>query len=106
MRTMKRWMAAVLVGVTVLGLGGCGTVNTLSKLEDGAGGEAMRMWDRWVDGQGDIALLHLAIGLWRREGALEAQLLRRKDRARLQRTQSACDQQREDQRTLREQGGT
>src|SRR5690606_13401658 len=28
------------------------------------------------DGQGDVALLHLAIGLWRREGALEAQLLR------------------------------
>ena len=56
MRTMKRWMAAVLVGVTVLGLGGCGTVNTLSKLEDGAGGEAMRMWDRWVEGGGDIAI--------------------------------------------------
>ena len=56
MRTIKRWMAAVLVGGVVLGLGGCGTVNTLSKLEDGAGGEAMRMWDRWVEGGGDIAI--------------------------------------------------
>lgn len=56
MRTIKRWMAVVLVGAAVLGLGGCGTVNTLSKLEDGAGGEAMRMWDRWVEGGGDIAI--------------------------------------------------
>jgi uncharacterized protein (DUF302 family) len=56
MRTIKRWMAAVLVGAVVLGLGGCGTVNTLSKLEDGAGGEALRMWDRWVEGGGDIAI--------------------------------------------------
>lgn len=56
MRTIKRWMGVMLVGVTVLGLGGCGTVNTISKLEDGAGGEAMRMWDRWVEGGGDIAI--------------------------------------------------
>ena len=56
MRTIKRWMAAVLVGAVVLGLGGCGTVNTLSKLEDGAGGEALRMWDRWLEGGGDIAI--------------------------------------------------
>lgn len=46
----------MLVGVAVLGLGGCGTVNTISKLEDGAGAEAMRMWDRWVEGGGDIAI--------------------------------------------------
>lgn len=56
MRTIKRWMGAMLVGVAVLGLGGCGTVNTISKLEDGAGAEAMRMWDRWVEGGGDIAI--------------------------------------------------
>ncbi|MFC7461625.1 DUF302 domain-containing protein [Hydrogenophaga defluvii] len=56
MRTIKRWMGVMLVGVAVLGLGGCGTVNTISKLEDGAGGEAMRMWDRWVEGGGDIAI--------------------------------------------------
>ena len=37
-------------------LTGCGTVATMGKLEDGAGQEAGRMWDRWVDGGGDIAV--------------------------------------------------
>lgn len=37
-------------------LTGCGTIGTLGKLEDGAGAEASRMWDRWVDGGGDIAI--------------------------------------------------
>ena len=35
---------------------GCGTVATIGKLEDGAGAEASRMWDRWVEGNGDIAV--------------------------------------------------
>jgi uncharacterized protein (DUF302 family) len=35
---------------------GCGSISTIGKLEDGAGGEAMRMWDRWVEGGGDIAI--------------------------------------------------
>ena len=35
---------------------GCGTVATVGKLEDGAGAEAGRMWERWVEGQGDIAV--------------------------------------------------
>ena len=35
---------------------GCGTVSTLGKLEDGAGAEASRMWDRWVEAEGDIAV--------------------------------------------------
>jgi uncharacterized protein (DUF302 family) len=35
---------------------GCGTISTLGKLEDGAGGEASRMWDRWVEAEGDIAV--------------------------------------------------
>lgn len=35
---------------------GCGTVSTIGKLEDGAGAEASRMWDRWIDGNGDIAV--------------------------------------------------
>lgn len=39
-----------------LWLTGCGTVATLGKLEDGAGAEASRMWDRWVEGNGDIAV--------------------------------------------------
>lgn len=37
-------------------LTGCGTISTISKLEDGAGAEAGRMWDRWVDADGDIAV--------------------------------------------------
>jgi uncharacterized protein (DUF302 family) len=56
MRAIKRWMGLVVLGAVLGGLGGCGTVNTLSKLEDGAGGEALRMWDRWVEGGGDIAI--------------------------------------------------
>ena len=47
-------------GVALLGAlwltTGCGTVSTVGKLEDGAGAEAGRMWDRWVEGQGDIAV--------------------------------------------------
>ena len=35
---------------------GCGTISTMGKLEDGAGAEASRMWDRWVDADGDIAV--------------------------------------------------
>ena len=35
---------------------GCGTISTMGKLEDGAGGEASRMWDRWVEADGDIAV--------------------------------------------------
>jgi hypothetical protein len=35
---------------------GCGSLATISKLEDGAGAEASRMWDRWVEGNGDIAV--------------------------------------------------
>jgi uncharacterized protein (DUF302 family) len=56
MHMIKRWMAVVWVGMAVLALSGCGSLNTISKLEDGAGGEAMRMWDRWVEGGGDIAI--------------------------------------------------
>lgn len=37
-------------------LTGCGTISTMAKLESGAGAEASRMWDRWVEGNGDIAI--------------------------------------------------
>jgi len=47
-------MLALVLGA--MGLTGCGTLATISKLEDGAGGEASRMWDRWVEGHGDIAV--------------------------------------------------
>lgn len=46
--------AAILVLLAGV-LGGCGTLRAVSSLEDGAGTEALRMWDRWVDSGGDIA---------------------------------------------------
>jgi uncharacterized protein (DUF302 family) len=48
-----KWLAAAVFAAS---LTGCGTVSTLGKLEDGAGAEAMRMWDRWIEGNGDIAV--------------------------------------------------
>lgn len=42
--------------VAAVWLTGCGTISTLGKLEDGAGAEASKMWDRWVEGGGDIAV--------------------------------------------------
>ncbi len=45
----------LLLAVTVLGTG-CGTISTIGKLEDGAAAEAGRMWDRWIEGDGDIAV--------------------------------------------------
>jgi uncharacterized protein (DUF302 family) len=37
-------------------LSGCGTINAMNNLAEGAGSESMKMWDRWVDSQGDIAV--------------------------------------------------
>ena len=48
-----RWLT---VAVMVAVLSACGTVGTLAKLEDGAAQEAGRMWDRWIEGNGDIAV--------------------------------------------------
>ena len=42
--------------VVAVFLTGCGTVSTLGKLESGAGAEASKMWDRWVEADGDIAV--------------------------------------------------
>ncbi|NIC41394.1 DUF302 domain-containing protein [Aquabacterium sp. A08] len=56
---MQTWKRLALATATTLVLGatsGCGTLGTIGKLEDGAAAEAGRMWDRWVDGQGDIAV--------------------------------------------------
>ncbi len=51
---MKTWRWLPLL-VAVF-LTGCGTVSTMGKLEDGAAEEAGRMWDRWIEGNGDIAV--------------------------------------------------
>ena len=53
LRLMALLLAALLTG--------CGTINTLGKLEDGAGTEASKMWDRWVDSGGDIAVATTSI---------------------------------------------
>ncbi|MEY2772343.1 MAG: hypothetical protein RIQ38_2762 [Pseudomonadota bacterium] len=45
-----------VAAIAAISLSGCGTVATLGKLENGAGAEASRMWDRWIEGQGDIAV--------------------------------------------------
>jgi uncharacterized protein (DUF302 family) len=44
------------IRLSVFILTGCGTVSTLGKLETGAGIEANKMCDRWVDSGGDIAV--------------------------------------------------
>ena len=42
--------------VAAVFLTGCGTINTIGKLENGAGAEASKMWDRWIEADGDIAI--------------------------------------------------
>jgi uncharacterized protein (DUF302 family) len=53
--SIKTATLAATISVTLL-LTGCGTISTMAKLENGAGAEASRMWDRWVEGNGDIAI--------------------------------------------------
>jgi uncharacterized protein (DUF302 family) len=48
-----KWLPLVAVAFFMTG---CGTISTLGKLEDGAGAEASKMWDRWIEGGGDIAV--------------------------------------------------
>ncbi|MRD55080.1 DUF302 domain-containing protein [Betaproteobacteria bacterium LSUCC0115] len=52
-QNLIRTLAVIAVAT---GLTGCGTISTLGKLEDGAGAEAMKLWDRWIEGNGDIAV--------------------------------------------------
>ena len=55
MRKTGSWVKWGVLASSLV-LSGCGTLNTLGKLEDGAGAEANRMWDRWIAGDGDIAI--------------------------------------------------
>lgn len=51
-----RQLTRFLMTVTVLGtLAGCGTLRAIGNAEEGAGAEAMRVWDRWAESEGDIA---------------------------------------------------
>lgn len=45
--------AALAVALTTLS--GCGTMNAIGNLNDGAGGTFMEIWDKWVEAEGDIA---------------------------------------------------
>ncbi len=56
MQLFKRLSMLVAIAVAAVLATGCGTVSTIGKLEDGAGAEASKMWDRWVEGDGDIAV--------------------------------------------------
>ena len=56
MNTFKIALRWLTVPGLAAWLTGCGTVSTLGKLEDGAAQEASRMWDRWIEGNGDIAV--------------------------------------------------
>ena len=56
MPIFKRISIGLALSATLLVTTGCGSLATISKLEDGAGAEASRMWDRWVEGGGDIAI--------------------------------------------------
>lgn len=54
--TIRRRIRGVLLACTLATLGGCGTLHAINNLEDGAGTEARKMWTRWVDSEGDIAV--------------------------------------------------
>ena len=56
MNVVKKIFRGLSVLTLLAVLTGCGTISTIGKLEDGAGAEAGRMWDRWVDADGDIAV--------------------------------------------------
>ena len=51
-KTYLKWLPLL----AFVSLTGCGSLGTLGKLEEGAGAEASKMWDRWVDSGGDIAV--------------------------------------------------
>ena len=55
MRKSFTWMKWAVLASSIW-LTGCGTISTMGKLETGAAAEASRMWDRWVEGEGDIAI--------------------------------------------------
>jgi len=46
---------AALLAAAVTTLSGCGTMNAIGNLNDGAGGTFMEVWDKWVEADGDIA---------------------------------------------------
>jgi len=56
MKLNKPSHLAALILISSSFLTGCGTIGAMNNLADGAGSESMKMWDRWVDSKGDIAV--------------------------------------------------
>jgi len=60
---LSRQLPTVLLCAACVSLSACGTLRTVNKLEDGAGAQAARLWDRWIENGGDIA----AVTSWERK---------------------------------------
>ena len=54
MKLINLFKAAFVAGA-IFTLSGCGTMNAISNLNDGAGGTFMEIWDKWTEAEGDIA---------------------------------------------------
>lgn len=52
---LANFFKAAFVAGAITTLTGCGTMNGISNLEEGAGDTFMQIWDKWVDAEGDIA---------------------------------------------------
>lgn len=52
---IKILFQASVLSVAAFSLTGCGTINGISNLNDGAGSTFMEIWDKWVESGGDIA---------------------------------------------------
>ena len=54
MKLVNLFKAGILAAA-VTTLSGCGTINAIGNLNDGAGETFMTIWDKWVEAEGDIA---------------------------------------------------
>lgn len=52
---LTTFFKAALVAAAITTLSGCGTVNAVNNLAEGAGSTFMQIWDKWVKADGDIA---------------------------------------------------
>ncbi len=52
---LPNFFKAALVAAAISTLSGCGTINAINNLADGAGSTFMQIWDKWVANDGDIA---------------------------------------------------
>jgi uncharacterized protein (DUF302 family) len=56
MTSWDRWIRVGALCALAATATACGTIGAIGNLEEGAGAEAGRMWDRWVQSDGDIAV--------------------------------------------------